>query len=108
MEEEIPAPTLRDPSKQLLLHSELKKASRTPLTPRRFRTCGGGWEDRWDSTANNSIKSFFAKLKMEFIYVVSGESHALSNLNGKKNREGGESNTTIRGISHYNLPLGIN
>ena len=59
-------------------------------------------------TANNSIKSFFAKLKMEFIYVVSGESHALSNLNGKKNREGGESNTTIRGISHYNLPLGIN
>ena len=44
---------------------------------------------------------------MEFIYVISGESHALSNLNGKKNREGGESNTTIRGISHYNLPLGI-
>ena len=35
-------------------------------------------------TANNSIKSFFAKLKMEFIYVISGESHALSNLNGKK------------------------
>ena len=59
-------------------------------------------------TANNSIKSFFAKLKMEFIPLLAVESHALSNPNGKKNREGGESNTTIRGISHYNLPLGIN
>ena len=35
------------------------------------------------------------------------ESYAAYNQNGKKNREGGESNTTIRGISHYNLPLGI-
>ena len=52
-------------------------------------------------------KVFFAKLKLEFLYVIGGGVLMPSYYpNGKQNREGGESDTTIRSISHYNLPLG--